>query len=173
MSDPKEPSLWAKPESDLRSLYRKHFSDPRKERQLFSTASFFATFAAVRGITHSIRAQRGPFRNITPGGRHIHHLTFGIAGLLGVGYLWLLEVGTGGHRSSSRATSIMYGSGAALTLDEFALWLNLADDYWNKQGRESIDAVVLFGSVLVMGVLGKGFLKDAASAVSGRAETGK
>jgi len=54
----------------------------------------------------------------------------------------------------------MYGSGAALTLDEFALWLNLADDYWSKQGRESIDAVVLFGSVLVMGVLGKGFLKD-------------
>jgi hypothetical protein len=30
-----------------------------------------------------------PFRNITPGGRHIHHMTFGITGLLTVGYLWL------------------------------------------------------------------------------------
>jgi len=160
MPDPKKPPFLAGGESDLRSLYGKHFSDRRKERQLFSTASFFATFASVRAITHSIRAQRGPFRNITPGGRHIHHLTFGIAGLLGVGYLWLLEIGTDDHKRSSRITSIMYGSGAALTLDEFALWLNLADDYWSKQGRESIDAVVLFGSVLVMGVLGKGFLKD-------------
>jgi hypothetical protein len=160
MPDPNKPSFWAVSQSDLRSLYHKHFNDRRKERQMFSTASFFATFASVRAITHSIRAQRGPFRNITLGGRHIHHLTFGIAGLLGVGYLWLLEVGTDDQKRSSRITSMMYGSGAALTLDEFALWLNLADDYWNKQGRESVDAVVLFGSVLVMSVLGKGFLKD-------------
>jgi hypothetical protein len=153
-------SFWAVSASDLRALYHKHFNDRRKERQLFSTASFFTTFATVRTITHSIRAQRGPFRNITAGGRHIHHLTFGITGLLGVGYLWLLEVGTDDSKLSSRLTAIAYGSGAALTLDEFALWLNLADDYWSKQGRESIDAVVLFGSVLVMGVLGKGFLKD-------------
>ena len=54
----------------------------------------------------------------------------------------------------------MYGSGAALTLDEFALWLNLEDDYWTKQGRESIDAVVLFGSLLGLSVLGKGFLGE-------------
>jgi hypothetical protein len=53
-----------------------------------------------------------------------------------------------------------YGSGAALTLDEFALWLNLEDDYWTKQGPESIDAVVLFGSLLSLSVLGKGFFTE-------------
>ncbi len=148
------------PERDLRSLYHKHFGDRRKERQLFSMGSFFVTFAAVRGITHAIRAERGPFKNITPGGRHIHHMTFGITGLLTVGYLWLLEIGTNERRGSSRVTSLVYGSGAALTLDEFALWLNLEDDYWNKQGRESIDAVVLFGSLLVLSVLGKGFVAE-------------
>jgi hypothetical protein len=148
------------PERDLRSLYYKHFSDRRKERQLFSTGAFFTTFAGVRGITHAIRAERGPFRNITPGGRHIHHMTFGITGLLAVGYLWLLEIGTNEQRSASRATSIAYGSGAALTLDEFALWLNLEDDYWTKQGRESIDAVVIFGSLLTLSVLGKSFFTD-------------
>jgi hypothetical protein len=148
------------PEQDLRSLYYRHFGDRRKERQLFSTGAFFVTFAAVRGITHAIRAERGPFKNITPGGRHIHHMTFGITGLLTVGYLWLLEIGTNERRRSSRVTSLVYGSGAALTLDEFALWLNLEDDYWNKQGRESIDAVVLFGSMLVLSVLGKGFLAE-------------
>jgi hypothetical protein len=141
----------------VRSLYHKHF-DHRKERQLLSTGSFFITFAAVRAITHAIRAERGPFKNITPGGRHIHHMTFGITGLLTVGYLWLLEIGTKERCRSSRLTSLVYGSGAALTLDEFALWLNLEDDYWTKQGRESIDAVVLFGSLLTLSALGRGFL---------------
>jgi hypothetical protein len=114
----------------------------------------------VLAITHAIRAERGPFKNITPGGRHIHHMTFGISGLLAVGYLWLLEIGIDERRSGSRITSVVYGSGAALTLDEFALWLNLADDYWTKQGRESIDAVVLFGSLLSLSVLGRGFLSE-------------
>ena len=111
-------------------------------------------------ITHAIRAERGPFRNITPGGRHIHHMTFGITGLLTVGYLWMLEIGVNEERRSSRVTAAVYGAGAALTLDEFALWLNLEDDYWTKQGRESIDAVALFGSLLVLSVLGKGFFAD-------------
>jgi hypothetical protein len=145
---------------DVRELYYKHFGDRRKERQLFSTGAFFVTFATVRAITHAIRAERGPFRNITPGGRHIHHMTIGIAGLLTVGYLWMLEIGVDEQRQASRLTAAVYGSGAALTLDEFALWLNLEDDYWTKQGRESIDAVALFGSLLLLSVLGKGFFTE-------------
>jgi len=156
----------------VRALYRLHFSDRRKERQLLSTASFFVTFASVRAITHSIRAGRGPFRNVTPGGRHIHHMTFGILALLGVGYLWLLEIGINEQRDSSRWTSIAFGSGAALTLDEFALWLNLADDYWTKQGRESIDAVVLFGSLLAISAIGKNFFKDLLRPDTERASNG-
>ncbi len=163
---------WAFPERDVRSLYHKHFGDRRKERQLLSTGSFFVTFATVRGITHAIRAERGPFKNITPGGRHIHHMTFGIVGLLTVGYLWLLEIGINEQREASRLTAIAYGSGAALTLDEFALWLNLADDYWTKQGRESIDAVVLFGSLLSLSVLGKGFLAELVGVDRGTPRSG-
>ncbi len=163
LTQPRRAHSWLSPERDvrdLRSLYYKHFGDCRKERQLFSTGAFFVTFATVRAITHAIRAERGPFRNITPGGRHIHHMTFGITGLLTVGYLWMLEIGVKEDRGSSRVTAAVYGSGAALTLDEFALWLNLADDYWTKRGRESIDAVALFGSLLVLSVLGKGFFRE-------------
>ncbi len=47
-----------------------------------------------------------------------------------------------------------------MTLDEFALWLDLQDDYWTEQGRKSIDAVALFGGVLTMGVAGRGALKE-------------
>jgi hypothetical protein len=148
------------PERDLRSLYNKHFGDRRKERQLISTGAFFTTFAGVRLVTHAIRAERGPFRNITPGGRHIHHMTLGIAGLLTVGYLWMQEIGINEERWPSVVTASVFGSGAALTLDEFALWLNLEDVYWAKQGRESIDAVVLFGSLLSLSILGKGFFAE-------------
>ena len=51
----------------------------------------------------------------------------------------------------------LFGAGSALVLDEFALVLNLADVYWAPQGRESIDAVVIFATVLWMAVLGRGF----------------
>ena len=147
---------------DLRALYLKHFGDQRQERKLLSTAGFFATFAIVRAITHSIRSGRGPFKNITPGGHHIHHMTFGIIGLLVIGYLWMLEVGTQAtQRRASRVTSTFFGAGAAATLDEFALWLNLQDVYWAKEGRESIDAVVLFGSLLALTSLGREPLRDA------------
>jgi hypothetical protein len=145
---------------EIKDLYGKHFADRRKERRLISTGSFFVTFATVRAITHAIRAERGPFRNITPGGRHIHHMTFGICGLLVVGYLWMLEIGVVEGRWASRLTAGAFGSGAALTLDEFALWLNLQDDYWTSQGRESLDAVALFGSLLVLSSISRGFIRE-------------
>jgi hypothetical protein len=141
---------------EIHAAYARSFQSPKEERRLIGSLSFGATFGVTRLVTHSIRAGRGPFRNITPGGRHIHHMTFGIIGLLSVGYAWLNEVGTGtGGPFGSRATAFVYGAGAALTLDEFALWLNLADDYWTTQGRESIDAVVAFGSLLAISVSGQ------------------
>ena len=150
------------PARRVAELYREHFSEPRRERLFLSSVSFFTTFAIVRGITHAIRAGVGPFRNLSVGGRHLHHLVFGILGLLGSGYLWLVQVGVGRRGQDdalSRATSMMYGAGSAITLDEFALWLNLEDVYWARQGRESVDAVVLFGAVLSIGLWGRPFFR--------------
>jgi hypothetical protein len=44
--------------------------------------------------------------------------------------------------------------GAALTLDEFALWLNLKDVYFVREGRSSFDAIILFGSLLAISTWG-------------------
>jgi hypothetical protein len=145
------------------SLYERHFSDPRRERAFLSAIGFTATFAVARGITHAIRAGVGPFHNLSEGGRHIHHSTFGIFGLLGLGYLWTYRLALGptpGRRWPSRITAASYGIASALTLDEFALWLDLHDDYWNQQGRKSIDAVAIFGGLLTIGVAGRGALKE-------------
>jgi hypothetical protein len=56
-----------------------------------------------------------------------------------------------------------------LTLDEFALWLNLEDVYWAREGRESIDAVVLFGSLLSIGLWGGPFFNAVARDLLGLA----
>jgi hypothetical protein len=157
------------PGRDLGSLYAKHFADPCQERRFLSTAGFLGAFAAARGITHSIRSGIGPFRNLSPGGHHIHHMTFGIAGLLATGYLWVNQVGVGldpRQRRASRITSVLYGAGSALTLDEFALWLNLEDDYWTKKGRESIDAVTIYGALLVLGLNGRHLLAELAKSAT-------
>jgi hypothetical protein len=150
---------------DRRSRHRRrrHFRSPAQERRFISSVAFGSTFAATRAITHAIRDRKGPFKNVQVGGRHIHHMTFGIVGLLGVGYAWLNEIGLAPGRAQttgSRLTSSLYGAGAALTLDEFALWLNLQDVYWAKQGRESIDAVVLFGALLSAGTSGRHLIKN-------------
>src|ERR1700677_2968411 len=130
----------------------------RPHRRMFlASISFFITFLAVRLLVASIQHHIGPFQYVSMGGRHIHHLVWGILILLGVGYGYLNEVGSLSTPASifwSRLFSILYGVGAALTLDEFALWLNLANVYWSSQGRESIDAVVLFGSLLAIGTWG-------------------
>ncbi len=130
----------------------------RPRRRLFiASVSFFMTFAGVRAVVYAVLHQIPPFHFIRMEGRHIHHLVFGILILLLVGYGWLCEVGVGTDRSSifaGRLMSILYGVGAALTLDEFALWLNLKDVYWSREGRSSIDAVILFGALLAIGAWG-------------------
>jgi hypothetical protein len=145
------------------SFYERHFSDPKRERGFLSALGFTTAFATARGITHAIKAGVGPFRNISAGGRHIHHSTFGIFGLLGVGYVWTYRWGIGGKPASrwgSRVSAAAYGVASALTLDEFALWLDLQDDYWSKEGRKSIDAVALFAGVLTMSVAGRNALRE-------------
>lgn len=146
----------------LRNLYSLHFKDERRERFFLASVGFLCAFAVVRGITHLIRVGIGPFHNVTAGTTHIHHLVWGILLLLVVGYMWLSEVGVGSSRLAS-ATAVAFGVGAALTLDEFALWLNLQDVYWQAAGRESIDAVVLFAALLSAGVWGAPFFGALAS----------
>jgi hypothetical protein len=148
---------------DLPAFYQRHLSDPRRERGFLSATGFTLAFATARGITHAIKSGVGPFQNLSAGGTHIHHSTFGIFGLLGVGYAWTYRRGIGNpdeHRWGSRLTAASYGVASALTLDEFALWLDLHDDYWNQRGRKSIDAVALFGGLLAMGMAGRSALQE-------------
>lgn len=146
----------------LAAIYRERFAEPRRERLFLASVGFFISVGVVRGITVAIHNDVGPFHNVSLHGRHIHHLVWGILLLLLVGYSWLVQVGTGTPDTSpwmGRLTALLYGVAAALTLDEFALWLNLSDVYWERQGRESYEAMGLFGGVLAIGILGAPFFK--------------
>jgi hypothetical protein len=147
----------------LGRLLQERIPDRPRRRLFAASVSFFLTFAAVRGMVYCITHNIPPFHFIIVGGRHIHHLVIGIVLLLLVGYGWLAEFGTGADNSSiflSRLMSVLYGVGAALTLDEFALWLNLKDVYWSPQGRSSIDAIILFGAFLSASAWGAPLLKS-------------
>ncbi len=144
----------------LRRVYEHRFTQTRRERQFLASLGFFTTVLVVRVLTLAIRHDIGPFHDVSMRGRHIHHLVWGILLLLLVGYLWLMELGTGAEAPTQwmgRLTSMLFGVAAALTLDEFALWLNLRDVYWEREGRESFEALALFGSLLAIGIFGRAF----------------
>jgi hypothetical protein len=144
-------------------LFHVHVKDRPKRRLLLAAIGFFVTFAVARAIAYAAYRSVGPFQYVYIRGTHIHHLVWGILLLLAVGFCWLIEVGTGARSSSlfaSRLMSLLYGVAAALTLDEFALWLNVQEGvYWTRRDLASLDAVILFGAALLIGIWGRDFLK--------------
>ena len=120
---------------DFRGAYFEDL-DQGQRAALLSWLAFTATFGAVRGITYSIKAGRGPFGNLSVGGEHLHHYMWGIGLVSGVG-----GVAVHGEDQQRRhpVVAMSYGAGLALIVDEFALLLDLKDVYWAKQGRISVD----------------------------------
>src|SRR5579859_4863340 len=144
-------------------LIRSTIPDRPRRRMFIASVSFLITFIGVRILVHRIVNHEGHFQWVVVRGMHIHHLVWGILILLLVGYGWLMDLGRSHSPMSiffSRLMAVSYGVGAALTLDEFALWLNLEPDaYWTREGRLSIDAVILFGGLLAMGAWGAPFFR--------------
>jgi hypothetical protein len=120
--------------------------DRGQRSALASWLAFAVTFAGCRAITWSIRAGRGPFRNLAAGGEHLHHYLWGIGMLAGVG---AVAVRGSERQRAHPAVAVSYGSGLALIVDEFALLLDLRDVYWARQGRVSVDLGV--GAIAVVG----------------------
>ncbi len=144
-------------------LFHQHVPDRPKRRLFLAAVGFFTAFALARSMAFLASRSDSPVRYIYIRGTHVHHLVWGILLLLAVGFGWLIEVGTGSKSSSllaSRLMSLLYGVGAALTLDEFAIWLNIQEGvYWTRRDRASLDAVLLFGALLLIGIWGRAFLR--------------
>jgi hypothetical protein len=153
--------------SRVREVYAATIVKKGRSEGFLIALSFLITGLILRGITHAIRDQRFTFlfHNVSSsGGAHVHHFVYGILILLVAGYLAIRF-----HPDrlwARRSLAIAYGAAAALVLDEFAVWFTFEDLYWSPQGRASVAALILAGSIFLVALEGLGFwralLRDAA-----------
>ena len=128
-----------------------HAFDTADQRAgLILLGSMLLSFGFIRFSTRMIRAEVSWWPgNVTPGGLHIHHLVFGIVLLMFSGFLsFVLQPASPWFEILAG----LFGVGAGLTLDEFALWLHLEDVYWTEEGRSSVDAVI-FAAIIGGGII--------------------
>jgi hypothetical protein len=144
-----------------------HFLDGSDQRAGFILlAAFLLSFLFIRTSARLIRSPRVPWwpgSVTTGGGLHLHHLVWGIVLLLITGFLGFA---TKPASPWDDVLAALFGIGAGLTLDEFALWVYLRDVYWAQEGRASLDAVVMaasIGGLIVTGVAPFDLPNDASS----------
>ena len=126
--------------------YEEHILDAGKEPLFLLLVSFLITFALTRLYTRLARVYG--LGSASAGGVHLHHYVVGIFLMFSAGLaMFALQPG----RVATGVLAIFFGGGAAVTLDEFALWFHLKDVYWSEEGRSSIDATVL--ALLVGGLI--------------------
>jgi hypothetical protein len=114
-------------------------------------AAFLGSFVLIRTSARLTRSVSWWPGGVQAGGVHLHHLVWGICLMLLSGFL--------AFAAPLRAPwwhfdAIAFGIGAGFTLDEFALWVHLEDVYWTREGRSSVDAVVVafaFAALVVVG----------------------
>lgn len=133
--------------------YVREIVDTGKQPLAVLLVAFVVTFLFIRLSVRMIR--RGVSwwpGNVTPKGVHIHHEVFGVVFMIiaGIGGF----TGLGESSPWSEIFAGLFGCGAALVLDEFALLLRLDDVYWSEQGRLSVDAVFLAIAAISLILLG-------------------
>ncbi|WP_055489682.1 hypothetical protein [Streptomyces sp. TP-A0356] len=139
---------------------QRNIIEPGKLPLLLALGAFVLTFVITRVITRLIRAGKGPFGNVRAGGLHIHHVIPGV----------VLTVAGGFGAVASRqgvgcgVFAVLFGVGAGLVLDEFALILHLDDVYWTEQGRKSVEVVVI--TAALVGLVLAGFAPFGVNGLS-------
>lgn len=119
-----------------------HPSPTNRKLIAIITSSFLVTFAVARLFVYLVLGHLLPNFFLEVRGVHVHHFTYGVFILAGVGLYAILrrpEVTTRVYRTMT----MIYGVGLALTFDEFGMWIRLEDDYWVRQSYDAVIIVVL------------------------------
>jgi hypothetical protein len=155
----------------VEAAVRGYTAAPRSETVLFNLlAGFLGSFAVVRLWTYGIRERWGPFRNVSIGGRHIHHFVPGILLAFGSGTAALLT----DDDELEQTLAVPMGAGIGLTFDEAALLLDLRDVYWTREGLLSVQlslgaTAILSIAIVTLRMLRRGeaqLLEDADAAAA-------
>jgi hypothetical protein len=149
--------------ASIGSLYDRAIVDTGREAEFLFFVAFLVTFGFIRTSAHLIRAQVKWWPgNVNVGGTHIHHLVWGILLLMISGYV---GVAVAPPSPWHEICAVFFGVGMGLTLDEFALWLDLKDVYWMEDGRKSIDAVIIAATIAGLVLIGFTAWIDVATEV--------
>ncbi|MEU6977110.1 MULTISPECIES: hypothetical protein [unclassified Streptomyces] len=131
--------------------FSRNIVEPGKLPLFLALTSFVLTFAITRTVTRLIRAGKGPFGNVSSGGLHIHHVVPGVVLTVLGGFGAVLS---GREGVGACVFAVVFGIGAGLVLDEFALILHLDDVYWSEDGRKSVEVVVLTAALVLLTLAG-------------------
>lgn len=149
--------------------FTREIADTGRLRLFCFFVAFIAGFLFIRFSVRMIRRQaRWWPGNVAPGGRHIHHVVFGLVFMCvgGIGGLAVTDDSSGW----AAGAAALFGVGMALVLDEFALVFHLKDVYWSEQGRLSVE--VVFVTVALCGLLLLGLRPLGADAFANSGDTG-
>lgn len=140
--------------SFVSELWNEHILANNRQGVFLVLVGFILSFAFIRMSTRLMRSPKVPWwpgSVVSDSGVHLHHLVFGIVTMMIAGTL-----GFAAHGESPYAEicGFLFGVGAGLTIDEFALWVYLDDVYWAEEGRSSIDATVIAAAAMALVVMG-------------------
>src|ERR1700709_2773690 len=142
-----------------------NLEDHHEQAVFLVLVGFVGSFAFIRMSTRIIRSGSvswWPGNIESDSGVHVHHLVFGIVTMMAAG---TLGFGSAGRTPYTEICALLFGVGVGLTIDEFALWVHLEDVYWAREGRSSVDAVVITATLMGLVLLGiNPFAVDADSA---------
>jgi hypothetical protein len=134
-------------------IYDNVVADHGRQRAFICLAAFLIAFFLIRTSARMTRRFTWwPGGVKTGSGVHLHHLVWGICIMLASGFL---GVSLDFDNPWGGILAAVFGVGAGLTMDEFALWTRLQDVYWSEEGRSSLEAiavVTVFGGLVVVGV---------------------
>jgi hypothetical protein len=149
----------------VKSEFDREIVDSGRLAAFLFFVALLGTFGFIRTSTHMIKAQVSWWPgNVSVGGTHIHHLVWGICAMMIFGYVGVV------HQPDSpwrEIVTVFFAIGMGLTLDEFALWVDLKDVYWEKEGRKSVDAMIIAGCVAGMLLVGFSSWLNLADDVGG------
>jgi lysyl-tRNA synthetase class 2 len=129
--------------------YERQIVDRGKKALFLLFVSFLIAFVCTRLYTRLGRLRGWGSGSV--GDVHLHHVVPGTILALLAGLAAFSPAGR--EPVVLELLAIVFGAGAALVLDEFALLFHLKDVYWTEEGRSSIDALIigaLLGGVLLV-----------------------
>ena len=142
----------------LASIFTEFWNDQilaeEKQGLFLVLVGFILSFAFIRMSTRLMRSPKVPWwpgSVVSESGVHLHHLVFGIVTMMIAGTVGFSVEGDSPY---AEICAFLFGVGAGLTIDEFALWVYLEDVYWTEQGRVSIDATVIAAAAMGLILLG-------------------